>query len=381
MRIAIFTDTYLPTVDGVVNSIRNTRSTLQAMGHEVLIIAPGDKNDIDGAGGRTLYCRSTVLRRYPGYRLAIYPSRREQAFLRDCDADLIHSHGIAFMGLKGLWAARELDLPMALTFHTMIQDAVPHYTSLRAGSQMLERLLSIYLRSFLHRCGAVVAPTNAVLKELWKLAPRMRRGLVIPNGVDVNRFHTGLDGAPIRERYDLEDAEVILHVGRVAPEKDIAFLLETFPSLLRRRPNSRLMVVGEGPALERYRKETQRKGLANRIIFTGFVPDEELPLHYAACDVIATASRFETQGLAVLEGMACGKPVAAVNYRAFPEYIKDGVNGFLFAPGSSEGCCDAIVKALKAGDELQEKARETAERFSVERCARGLLALYEEMLV
>ncbi len=123
----------------------------------------------------------------------------------------------------------------------------------------------------------------------------------------------------------------------------------------------------------------ERRGLRDKIVFTGFVPDDELPLHYAASDVLATASPFETQGLTVLEAMACGKPVAAVNYRAFPEYVEDGVNGFLFAPGSKESCFDAVEKALRAGDDLTQRARETAERFSLENCTRKLLLLYEEL--
>lgn len=378
MRVAVFTDTYLPTVDGVVNAIRNTRRALEARGHEVLVIAPGEGTE-DG-GDRTLYCRSRELRRYPGYRLAIYPTRREQAFLRECDVDLVHSHGIAFMGLKGMWAARELELPMVLTFHTMIQDAIPHYTSLRMGSRVLERLLGRYLRSFLHRCGAVVAPTQVVLEELRRIAPDMQRTAVIPNGVDIQRFRPGLDGRFVRARHGLRDAEVILHVGRIAPEKGIDLLLEALPPLLRRRPRARLLVVGTGPDLPRFRRLVKERGMQDQVLFAGFVPDEELPGYYVASDALATASAFETQGLVALEAMACGLPPAAVAYRAFPEYIETGRNGFLFPPGDPQGCADAIEAALTAGEDVRLRARETAERFSLEECGERLLALYETML-
>lgn len=379
MRIAVFTDTYLPTVDGVVNAIRDTRRTLEGLGHEVLIIAPGRGTREDGRN-RTLYMRSRELRRYPGYRLAIYPTRREQAFLRACDVDLIHAHGIAFMGLKGMWAARELDLPMVLTFHTMIQDAIPHYTSRPGGHRVLERLVGLYLRSFLHRCGAVVAPTQGVLEELERLAPSMRRTAVIPSGVDVHRFRPGLDGRRIRGRHGLEDAEVVLHVGRVAPEKHVDLLVEALPLLRRRRPRARLLVVGTGPALSHCRRLAARRGLEEEVLFTGFVPDEELPAYYGAADALATASPFETQGLVALEAMACGLPVAAVDFRAFPEYIEDGENGFLFPPGDAEAGSEAMERALEAGEDVRRRARETAERFALERCAEQLLALYESML-
>jgi 1,2-diacylglycerol 3-alpha-glucosyltransferase len=380
MRIAIFTDTYLPTVDGVVNSIRNTRRALQRLGHEVLIIAPEDRRNGNVLEEDTLYCRAREFRRYPGYRIALYPTKRELRFLEEYGVDIIHSHGIAFMGLKGMWAARELGLPMVLTFHTMILEAIPYYTNLRPRSDLLKRLISLYLRGYLHRCGAVVAPTETILRELKSIAPRMRRTEVVPNGVDVGRFRPGLDGSSIRERHGLEDSEVVLYVGRVAPEKDVGFLIEAFPRLLERRPDAKLLLVGTGPSLSRYQRYVEKRGLGDTVIFTGFVPDEDLPLYYAACDALATASTFETQGLVVLEAMACGKPVAAVNYRAFPEYVEDGVNGFLFEAGDVEGFCDAIMRALESDRSVRRKARETAERFSLERCTGRLLELYEDMV-
>ncbi|MFQ5838035.1 MAG: glycosyltransferase [Thermoplasmata archaeon] len=380
MKIALFTDTYLPTVDGVVNSVINTKRALQRMGHDVLVIAPEDRKNGSVQEEDTLYCRAREFKRYPGYRIALYPAKKELEFLQECGTDIIHSHGIAFMGLKGMWAARELGLPMVLTFHTMILDAIPYYTSLRPRSHLLKKLISVYLRGFLHHCGAVVTPTEAILNELRTIAPRMRRTAVVPSGVDVTRFRPELDGSPVRERHDLGDAEVILYVGRVAPEKDIGFLLEAFPRLLREKPGSKLLVVGTGPYLARCQMYVEKKGLNDSIIFTSFVPDEELPLYYAACDALAIASKFETQGLVVLEAMACGKPVAAVNYRAFPEYIKDGFNGFLFAPGDLDGCCQAILKALDSGEEVKRRARETAERFSLDTCTRRLVSLYEDMV-
>lgn len=381
MRVAIFTDTYLPTVDGVVNSIRNTKKTLQSLGHEVLIIAPEDRRNGNVVEEDTLYCRAREFRRYPGYRLAIYPTNREIRFLEECEVDIIHSHGIAFMGLKGMWAARELGLPMVLTFHTMILDAIPYYTNLRPRSDLLKRLISLYLRGFLHHCGAVVAPTRAILRELQSIAPRMRRTAVVPNGVDVERFHPKLECKQVREMHDLDDAEVILYVGRVAPEKDVGFLIDAFPRVLRRRPHAKLLLVGTGPELPKYQRYVERRNLKDSIIFTGFVPDQDLPLYYAACDVLATASTFETQGLVVLEAMACGKPVVVVNYRAFPEYVEDSVNGFLFEPGDAEGCCLALERALEAGEEVRRRARLTAERFSTQRCTERLLELYEDLLV
>ncbi len=380
MRVAVFTDTYLPTVDGVVNSILNTRRTLREMGHEVLVVAPGTKDRNAPEEDDVLFCRSRDLRRYPGYRLAIFPTKAEMDFISRRGADIVHSHGIGPMGIKGMWVSRELRLPMIQTFHTMIQDAIPHYTSLRGDSAFVLKLFSAYLRGFLHRCQAVVTPTRTILQELSQIAPQMKRTAVVPSGVDVETFSSNLDGDLVRRRYGIDGAPLILHVGRVSPEKDIEFLIRNLPRLASRLTGVKLMLVGTGPALQDYQSLVYRLGLQEEVIFAGFVLDEELPLYYAAADAVATASRFETQGLAVLEAMACGKPVAAVNYRAFPEYISDGINGFLFTAGDTEGFCEAMVKAVNSGADLRRKARETAERFSLQRCTENLVSVYEDMI-
>ncbi|MEE9164441.1 MAG: glycosyltransferase [Thermoplasmata archaeon] len=378
MKIAVFTDTYLPTIDGVVNSIRNTKLGLEKAGHQVLVVAPlGGSNATPPPD--TVYSRARELRRLPGYHISFLPTRWELKVLEEYDPDLVHAHGFAFMGLKGMWASRELFRPMVLTFHTMIMDAIPYYTPFKRRSRILTGLLSRYLRQFLHRSGAVVTPTQAVLDELRVLAPEMRRTAVIPNGVDLERFRVDLDGTEVRERHDLGDAELLLHVGRVAPEKDIAFLLQAFPGLQRRRPGIKLLFAGTGPELEGCKRFVKHHGLTEDVLFAGFVSDEDLPAYYAAADVMTIASQFETQGMVALEAMACGKPVVAVNYRAFPEYIEDGRNGFLFPPGDVPGFHMSVLAALDRGDEVREQARETAERFSWEQCTEKLVALYEEM--
>lgn len=380
MRIAVFTDTYLPAVDGVVTAIRNTRKTLQERGHKVVVVAPGARTQDAPEDGEVLYCRARALRRYPGYRLALLPSRREVSFLREHDIDLIHSHGVATMGIKGLWAARELGLPLVLTFHTLVHEAIPHYTTLRMDSGMPVRLLGRYLRSFIRRCDAVIVPTAGILEELREVAPEIRRSAVVPNGVDVETFHPDLPGDLIRARYGLEDAEVLLYVGRISPEKEVGFLLHALGPLLQEAVDRRLLVVGTGPALKTCQEQVRHLGLEDRVLFTGFVTEEELPLHYAAADALVTASRFETQGLSALEAMACGVPVAAVRYRAFPEYITDGVDGFLFPPEDPEACRGAAKRAIAAPPEVRRNARETAERFSLDACAEELLGLYRTLV-
>ena len=115
-------------------------------------------------------------------------------------------------------------------------------------------------------------------------------------------------------------------------------------------------------------------------LLTSVVPDADLPKYYAAADAFAIASKFETQGLVVLEALASGRPVAGANYRAIPEFVREGVNGALFEPNDVRGCAAAILRCLREPDGMREAARETALRYSVERCTRRLEKVYDRLV-
>ena len=132
--------------------------------------------------------------------------------------------------------------------------------------------------------------------------------------------------------------------------------------------------------VEGLRSYVHRKGLQDAVVFAGFVPDEELPAYYAACDAFAIPSKFETQALVVLEAMASGKPVAGANFRAIPEFVRDGENGYLFEPGDVEGAAGAISRCLDDRDRMSHSARATAERYTIASCAERLLAVYRRLL-
>ncbi len=316
MRIALFTDSYLPAVDGVVNSLLTTKQALEADGHEIIVFAPEDRRQGNGEEPGVVYLRARELPSYPGYRMASILPTCEPRILREYDVDLVHSHGIGSVGVKGLWAAFDLRIPMVLTFHTMVVDALAYYSPLQLRIGFLESAMRFYLRIFLHKCGGVVAPTPSISEELRDLAPKIRRLEVIPTGVDSDRFHPGVDGSGVREKWGLDGEELILTVGRMSPEKHLEQLLGALHRIRKTRPDAHLMVVGKGPAFGSYREMSQAMGLDDVVTFTGFVPEDELPQYYAAADAFAICSTFETQGLVVLEAMSLGTPVVATSVHA-----------------------------------------------------------------
>jgi 1,2-diacylglycerol 3-alpha-glucosyltransferase len=380
MRIAVLTDTYLPTVDGVVNSLLTTRNALEKLGHEVFVLAPKDRKHLNPEDPNTIYLRAREFKRYPGYRVVSLLPGKEVKLLRNMDIDVIHTHGMAAMGAKSIWSAHTLKIPMVLTFHTMVLDAVKWYNPIGLKTGFMEFATKNWIRYLLHRCYGVIAPTSAILHELRLLAPKMRVTDIIPTGVDHKRFNPKVDGSGIREKWGLDGSELILHVGRVAPEKNLDMLFKAFARLKKKRENAKLMLVGRGPAIPHCVETAKLNGIANDVIFAGFVSDDELPEYYAACDAFAITSKFETQGLVVLEAMATGKPVAGINYRAIPEFVIDGITGHLFQPEDTQGCCSAIEKALDSEDTISKNGRMMAESYSIEVCTNKLVKLYNRVI-
>lgn len=374
MRIAMFTDSYLPAKDGVVNSIQLTKDGLERLGHEVIIFAPEPWDGTSRESG-VYYFRSTNFRSYPGYAVPLFPTNKCE-ILAELDVDLIHTHGLFFNAVRSMFAARTLVKPVVVTFHTMVTDAARYYARLPIPEWMTNRLFWIYLRQLLERANAVVAPTEAIRQELLRYAPDMNRIDVIPTGVDCQRFCPANDGSAVRAQYRLDGEKVLMHVGRVAREKNLELLLDGFTRLSGEEPDARLLIVGEGPAKKHYIQLAQEKGLGDKVIFTGFVADDELPQYYAACDAFTIASKFETQGLAALEAMATGRPVAGINFRAVAELVRPRENGFLFDDDPAS-CARAMAEALNAAPEVRRAARATAERYSVGESVSRLVELYE----
>src|SRR2546425_328273 len=379
VRIALFTDSYLPTVDGVVTSVLTTRRQLEAHGHQVVVFAPEDPHRRGKREPGTIYVRAKEFRHYPGYRLAMFPGR-ETDLIKEMGIDVIHIHGVGFVGIKGIWASWHAKVPRVSTFHTMIHETLAFYSPFGLNLHLLERGLRFYLRIFLRKTHGVVVPSRAILDEILALSPSAKIADVIPTGVDTDRFRPDISGQGVRTKWGLNGHDVILHVGRVAPEKNLTTLIHAFPKVLESNPDTKLMIVGTGPYMEKYYDLVRHLGLAGDVIFTGFVPDADLPKYYAAADAFAIASKFETQGLVVLEALASGRPVAGANYRAIPEFVREGVNGALFEPNDVRGCAAAILRCLREPDGMHEAARETALRFSVERCTRRLERVYDRLV-
>ncbi|HOE52015.1 MAG TPA: glycosyltransferase [Methanomassiliicoccales archaeon] len=373
MKIAMFTDSYLPTRDGVVTSLLLTKRELERMGHTVYVFAPDPADPSDREEG-VHYFRSIGFHRYSGYRIPLFPTDKCH-ILEGLDVDLIHVHGLMFQAVRGMLAGRALRKPVVLTFHTMVTEAARFYNFTPFPEWVIQLGMWTYLRTILHRAEVVIAPTVAIKNELKRYAPHIKRLEVIPTGVDLDRFNPRIDGSEVRRRYGLEGKKVILHLGRIAWEKNIDLVVRGFALLSAHEPEARLLLVGEGPAKEHVRGLVEELGIEERVIFTGFVPDPELPQFYAACDVLTLASKFETQGLVILEAMAVGKPVSGIRYRAVAELVREGENGELFEE-TPYSWSQATLRLLRDPERYREGALAKAREFSAGQWATRLVDVY-----
>ena len=372
MKIAMVTDSYYPTRDGVVTSITTIREALESLGHEVFVIAPDPGQEFHQKGVR--YFPAIEFKGYKGYYVPVFPSNKIDV-MKDLDVDVIHIHGIAVMALKGMMCAHTLKMPAVITFHTMVGDTMRYYSPIPMPQDLSEKLVWIYLRNILKRADAVIAPTESTALELKNKGVCARDLRIIPTGIDICRFIPGIDGSELKKKYPLEGKKVIVCVGRVSYEKEIDVLIKAMVDI----DNVVLMIVGKGPAQDDLKELVTKLGIGEKVIFTGFVLDSELVQYYGIADVSASASRFETQGLSILEAMSCGLPVVCVNARALADFVKNDENGYLF-DGTPEDCSKVIKKALCANDSIRKNARKTAEQFSITLSVARTVSLYEDVI-
>jgi 1,2-diacylglycerol 3-alpha-glucosyltransferase len=376
MKIAVFTDTFYPQVNGVVNAVRNYDLMLTGLGHTVTVFTSGKMpsvSELDGAEIRRY--RAFTFLPYPEFEYSvdvIHPVTAAVKF----KPDIVHAHTPFLMGYCAWMTARRLRLPLVGTFHTPIDEYVMYVAkNSKLSQRMLKRIAKYYQDWFYSRCDVIIVPAPAAARYL-----EVKDTQIIPvsNGIDLARY--GPAGREeIRERFGLGDGPVILHGGRLSFEKRIEGVIDAMPAVLEKVPDAKLVIVGKGPAMKFLEKRVTDLGLEQSVVFTGYVSDADFPKVFAAADVLAINSPVETQSLIVLEAMATGVPVAGADAGAIPDAVVDGENGFLFRPDDSAALAASLVKVLTDDGlraKLKEGALRTAGEHSLERTTQKLLQVY-----
>lgn len=368
MRIALLSETFLPKVDGIVNTLCHLLDHLARRGHTSLLLAP--------AGGPAQYANTQVIG-FPAIPFPIYPELRLVApllaatgHLRRFAPDIVHVINPVWLGVAGLWRARSLGLPAVASYHTDI----PGFAA-RWGMRIAVEPLRRYLRWIHNQADLNLCPSRATQNELERHG--FRRVKVWSRGVNAERFHPRQRDAAWRRRLTggHPDAPLLLFAGRLAPEKRIDWLRPVLDTI----PRARLAIVGDGPG----RPALERIFSDGRTVFTGYLRGDDLARAYAAADVFVFPGANETFGNVVLEAMASGLPVVAARSGGVLDFVTDHVSGLLFNAEDNQALVEAVRAIVTQEDlarRLSVEARAVAESRRWESVLDGLLDDYAEVI-
>ncbi len=376
LRIAIFTNTFIPDVNGVANAVNTFRQELLRRGHAVYVFAPAPKHE--GVGGD-----DPLVFRFPSVQIfdldyqAAFPfSMTAQRALRGVNFDLVHTHHPLWVGEWGRMFAKSHKLPLITTVHT-------HYELFAQFVPLPPKLVKEYLRRktrrYCQKCDLVTTPGASTARRLQRLGVT-KPLMVLPNGVDLSRLETAT-GQVVRDMYGLGDKFIMGYLGRLSPEKQVDVVIKAAARVFAKEPNSHLLIVGDGYSRSELEAQVTEMGLKSKVTFAGSVAYSRVHEYHAAFDVLLSASRGDTMPLAYAETMAAGTPViAAMGFGAL-DMIVDGLNGYLISRTYAETqLADRVMTLLENPGllkEMAQNAREWSRQYRVDVATDRLLQCYD----
>ena len=334
MKIAIFTDTFFPDINGVARTLKRFTDYLHEQNISFKVFAPQTTSN-EYVSDHIHRFKSLSFFLYPECRLALPNLLQIKAELLNFSPDLIHVATPFNMGLCGVYYAKKLNIPLIGSYHTDF-DHYLHYYDL----QFLSKLVWKYMNWFHSPFQKLFVPSMETLQQLKR--NRFNNLEIWPRGVDCHLFHPHYDKMIFREKYGLSKKYLLSYVGRLAPEKNVKMLLSVAKSIPPELAgNIEWLMVGDGPLREELESDAPQN-----MIFTGYLNAEELAEIYCASDLFVFPSPTETFGNVVLESLASGTPVIGVNSGGVKNVIQAGVTGNLCEPGDSQEFTNAIVHLL-----------------------------------
>ena len=385
MRIAIFVETYLPYLNGVVTHVKILREGLIHNGHEVLIVTADKSVREHTIEDGVLRCPALEVKKIYGYGISSPLSLTLGKKIREFNPDIVHIQQEFGIGLAGIRAARALRVPLVYTLHTMYDDYL-YYIAPWPLTDMARRISHNYIRFISRRADIVTGPSKKCVDYLANAGVH-RKVHVIPNSVELENYTedatTPAQRAQIRRRFSIpDDAFVACFCGRIGKEKGIDNLIRLWKEQIDPKSNSYLMIIGNGPAREELEALADYLGLGDHVIFTGAVPHEEIPPYYACCNAYATASLSEMYSISMLEAQASGLPVVQRLDPDNIDQIKVGVNGFLVETPEQFGQIMKQLHDLTAEQHhaLSASVRESVRERSSDSIAKYMLELYQKAI-
>ena len=381
MRIGIFSDTYIPQINGVSTSIEMLRKGLEKKGHKVYVVTVNPDN--------LKYIKEDRVLRIPGvpigifdYRLtSIYPARAIKT-IKSWNLDVIHSQTEFGIGTFARIIAKQYNIPLVHTYHTMYEDYIHYITKgyfQKTGKKIVEHLTLFYCDT---TATELIVPTKKTY-DLFKEKYKVKRNVhIVPTGIEVEKYSKKYSDEVIeelKEKIGIKKEDInLIFVGRLGLEKSVDFLINNHKNIVKKHPNCNLIIIGDGPERENLEKLVKKNKLENKVFFTGKVPLSDIGMYYHLGSIFVTASKTETQGLTVLEALAASLPVVAIKDESFIDPIKDNYNGYLFT--DDKDYVNYINNLLDNSDKLNKmtlNAYESSSNFSSTTFASNALKVYK----
>ncbi len=377
MKIAIFTDTYLPQINGVAISTHTFAKEFEKLGHQVVIIGPKvDKKT--RSTGKIWRFKSMPFPFQKEYRI-ISPLSRKLRFFGRLKFDIVHIQTPFFMGHLGQYLAWKHNIPMVHTYHTFWAEYLHYFPLLPKRFRHAVDLL-LLSKKFCNRCEHVVVPTDDIFHKLTEYGVTVPIS-VIPTGINLEQIQAHGDPVAFLLQYVIPvDAKVLIFVGRLGQEKNVTFLVNAFAEIAKTRSNVVLLMIGDGPERDSIRRVATQLGITSRLVMPGYLPHRDVFTAYAASDIIAFPSKTETQGLSLLEGLSLGKPAVCINELGVRYILSKG--GFL-TDDSLTIYTEKIKELLDNPEVYKIKSLEAVERgheFSAAEMAKRAIEVYTNLV-
>jgi 1,2-diacylglycerol 3-alpha-glucosyltransferase len=387
MRIAIFSDTYPPDINGVATSSRNLFRTLNHHDEQAIAVVSNPFDKEFSFEDNVMRMSGIELKHLYGYVIGQFYNRQAMRLLREFDPDVIHIQTDGPIGQFGFLAASRLRCATVYTFHTMLEDYT-YYVTRGHLDRAARGIVRSYVRYKSHSADEFITPSEKIREYMRSI------------GVDayINIIPTGIDfGAFKRENVDKEAAEairrklgltpdtyVILSLGRVAKEKSIDVCLRGYALYLKKglKQKTRMLVVGGGPAIPELEKLSEKLGISDHVTFVGRVNPDDTPLYYSLGDCFVSASTTETQGLTFMEAMASSNILFARYDDTLVGTIKDGENGFFFfdEPDFAEKLPKVIGLNALQRKMIRSAALKSIDRYSLDRFYESVMEVYRRAI-
>ncbi len=387
MRIALFTETYLPYINGIVTHVKILKDGLEQLGHEVLVVtadANAKHHFVDA--GNILRCPAVVSKKFYGYSLSSPFIRDRVKFVRDFNPDIIHIHNEFGIGYSGYRIAKALNVPLVYTLHTMYDDYI-YYIAPKALAPAATRLSHKYTKILAKRANAVTGPSIKCSEYFKNAGLKGKEVHVIPNAVEVDEFSPRNISKEVRDALRQKhgipvDSMVCVFVGRLGREKSCDVLLDYWSQSVTPQDKMHLIIIGGGPIQPELEEQARKLGLQGRVTFTGKVPHEELAPYYAISDVYITASLSDTNSISMLEGMCSGLPVLQRTDPLNADQVVDGENGYNFNNADEMA---AKLRQIQAMDPaalaaFKESVIQSIRNSGAQTLANNTLAVYRSIL-